>query len=129
MLLDPLEEQFDLPVAAIELGDRERRQGEVVGEEDERLGSLRIFESNTSQGCFETLVRVEAGKHDGLIADQPSGAVDQMGVAPLNLEIRLAAGHEEAAGLVEAIQPLEVEEAAIHDVKRAGLGQQLIEDC
>src|SRR5206468_5182087 len=34
----------------------------------------------------------------------------------------------EAASFVETIQPLEVEEAPIHDVERAGLGQQLIED-
>src|SRR5712691_8439378 len=51
-----------------------------------------------------------------------------MRVAALHLEIRLTAGHEEAAGLVEAIQALEVEEAAIHNVEGAGLGQQLVED-
>jgi hypothetical protein len=34
MLLDPLEEQLDLPATAIEVGDGQRRQEEVVGEED-----------------------------------------------------------------------------------------------
>ena len=38
VLLDPFEEQFDLPAAAVQFGDGERRQDEVVGEEDQRLG-------------------------------------------------------------------------------------------
>src|SRR5216683_7153783 len=128
MLLDPFEEEFDLPTAAVKLGDRERWQGEVVGEKDQRLVGLGILEANASQRRFEALVRVEAGKNDGLIADQPGAAVDRMRVTPLDLEIGLAAGHEEAAGFVKAVQPLEVEKAPIHDVERPGLGQQLIED-
>lgn len=76
MLLYPLEGEFDLAAAAIELGDRERRQGEVVGEKDQRLGGLGIFEANTSQRCLEALARAEAGKNDDLIADQSGGAVE-----------------------------------------------------
>ena len=51
-----------------------------------------------------------------------------MRVAPLGLEIGLGARHEEAAGLVEAVQACKVEIAAIHDVERARLGKQMIED-
>ena len=128
MLLDPLEEEFDLPPTAIELGDGERRQGEVVGQEDQRLAGFRILEPNAAERCIEALALVEADEGDGLVADQPGRAIDWMRVAALGLEVRLAAGHEEAAGLVEAVETLEVEEAAIHDVERAGLGQELIED-
>ena len=46
----------------------------------------------------------------------------------MDLEIRLGAGDEEAPGVVQPIQPLEVEEAAIHQVERPRLGHQLIED-
>ena len=63
-----------------------------------------------------------------MVADQPVVAIDRMRVAPLDLEVRLAAGHEEAAGLVKAIEALEVEEATIHDVESARLRQQLVED-
>ena len=79
-------------------------------------------------GASKPLARVEAGQHDGLVADQAGGLVDRMRVAALDLEIGLGAGDEEAAGLVKAVQPLEIEVAAIHDVEGAGLGQQLIED-
>jgi hypothetical protein len=63
-----------------------------------------------------------------LVTDQPRRAIDRMRVAALNLEVQLAAGHKEAAGFVKAIEALEVEETTIHDVERAGLGQQLVED-
>ena len=87
MLLYPLEEQLDLPAAAIEFGDCEGWQGEVVGEKDQRLGGLWILETNASQWRFEALVRVEAGKKDRLIADQTGAAVDRVRVTPLDLEI------------------------------------------
>jgi len=122
MLLYPLEEQFDLPTAAIKLDDGDRRQGKVVGEKDQRLGGLGILEADASQWRFEALVRVEAGENDGLIADQPGAAVDRMRVTPLDLEIRLAASYEEAAGFVKSIQAFEVEKAPIHDVERARSG-------
>jgi hypothetical protein len=37
MLLEPFEEQFDLPAAMIELDDGQSRQGEVVGQEDQQF--------------------------------------------------------------------------------------------
>ncbi len=51
-----------------------------------------------------------------------------MRVPALHVEIRFPASHEEAARFVKAIQTLDVEEASIHQVERASLGQQLIED-
>src|SRR5271155_1282777 len=128
MLLDPFEEQFDLPPAAVKLGNGERRQSEVVGQKDQRLVGLGVLEADASQRRFEALAGVEASEQDRLIANQSSGAVDGMRIAPSGLEIRFAAGYEEAADLVEPVQALEVEEAPIHDVERAGLGQELIED-
>jgi len=35
VLLDPFEEQLDLPTAAAQLSDRQRRQGEVVCQKDQ----------------------------------------------------------------------------------------------
>src|SRR5215472_15198769 len=70
----------------------------------------------------------EASKDDTLVTDQPRRAIDRMRVAALDLEVRLAAGHEEAAGFVKAIEALEVEVATIHDAESAGRGQQLVED-
>jgi hypothetical protein len=71
VLLDPFEEQLDLPAAFLEPGDGQRRQGEVVGQEDEGVSGLRVAKFDAAQ-----LVRVVgggmlAGGDDGLIADEP----------------------------------------------------------
>ncbi len=42
MLLDPLEEQFDLQAGAVEFGDGQGRQDEVIGKEDEGLVALGV---------------------------------------------------------------------------------------
>jgi hypothetical protein len=49
VLLDPFEEQLDLPTAAIQLRDRQWWQGEVVGQKDESLLLLRIEVTNAAQ--------------------------------------------------------------------------------
>jgi len=128
MLLDPLEEQLDLPATAIELCDRKGWKCEVVGQKDQRPAALGIFETNTSERFWKSFLRVKNREHHRLIADQTGGSIHWMGIAALDLEVGLAASHEEAAGLVNPMESLEIEIAAIHDVERTGLGQQLIED-
>src|SRR3970040_300066 len=97
MLLDPFEEQLDLPPASIKLGDGDGRQREVVGQEYQSLSGFGILETNAAQGRAEVLARVEAGQNDGLIADQSGAPVDGMRIAALGLEIGLGSRHKERA--------------------------------
>ena len=46
----------------------------------------------------------------------------------LRVHVLLRARDEEATGLVQPIQPCKIDVAAIHDVERPGLRNQLIED-
>lgn len=117
-----------MPTASREFGDREGRQREVVGENNHRLVGRGILEPNAAQRSLEAFVRIEAREDDGLIADQPRGAVDGVRVPALDVELRFAASHEDAARFVNAIQTLEIEETPIHHIERARLGHQLIED-
>ena len=59
------------------------------------------------------LVGIKHREFDQLIADQSGAAVHGPGKQALELGVRLGARHEEGAGLVERIEPLEVEVAAI----------------
>ena len=81
MLLDPPEEQFDLPALPIELGDGQRRHGEVVGKKDQAFARFRIAKADPAQRCREVFARRAHHESDRLIADQATGAVDGMGVA------------------------------------------------
>src|SRR3712207_7922735 len=56
-LLDPLEEELDLPARAVALGHREGGQREVVGEHDHVLARLGVPRSHTPE-----LARVRLGR-------------------------------------------------------------------
>ena len=128
MLLDPFEKQLDLPPAAIKLGDGECWQGEIVGEEHQPLAGCGVFELDATQRRVEVLTGVEAGEHDGLIANQARASIDRMRVTPLGFEVGFGAGDKEAFRLVQPIKPFEVDVSSVHNVESAGLGQQQIQN-
>src|SRR5665213_142024 len=128
VLLDPAKKQFYLPTAFVECADSERGQGEVVGEEDQRLGGFGILEANATQPLGVALMRVEHRQLDQLIADQPSGAIHGPRDQASELGIGLRPRDEEAAGLMHCVKALEVQIPAVHHVEGARLGHQQIED-
>src|SRR5262245_17640300 len=128
MLFDPLEKEFHTPAQSVQLGDRECWQCEVVREENEPLAGFGIVELDAAQRRFETLARVKAGEHHGLVADESRGAVDGVRVAALCSEVRLGAGNEEAASVVESGQSLEVDIGSVHNVEGTGLGHEVVKD-
>ena len=127
MLFDPFEKQFDLPTATIKIGNALRRQIEMVGQKDQRL-ALGIFDFDAPDRRWEMLLRIKAGQRTQLIADDAGRAICWSGVSPSEAQIRLGSRHKEAAGLMQAMQPGEIEIAAIHDVERPSLGNDLVEN-
>src|SRR5262249_18512564 len=125
VLLDPAEEELDAPSAAVELGDDEGCELEVVGEENQGLPLLGVAHTNAPHG-----VRIGchgAGEQDDLITGDAGRAVDRSGIAGAEAEVLLRPDHEAGAGLCEAVQPWEVDVAAVEDVDRAPLGRELVE--
>ena len=49
MLLDPLEEQLDLPAVLVELGDHVCRLARVVGQKDQTLAAGRVVKAHPAQ--------------------------------------------------------------------------------
>jgi len=94
MLFDPFEEQLDLPTALVDLGDGERRQGEVVGQEDQSAVEFFVVESDASELLWVTLFGIEAVEHDDLIALQPCGLVHGLGIESIEVEIAFGPGDE-----------------------------------
>ncbi len=68
MLVDPLEEQFDLPAATIQLRDGQRRQVEVVGEKAQMPVVFGIVEFDASQVLRIILAGLRSSQPNGLIA-------------------------------------------------------------
>src|ERR1039457_3417886 len=128
MLLEPFEEQFDLPAALIELDDGQRRHGEIVGQEDQRPAGFGIAIADAAQGIGIVALGIKTGRQHGLVETQAGGFVHWPGVTAGTAEVWLGAGDEESPALMEPMPPGEVEIAAIDDVKGPGFPSELVED-
>ena len=127
-LLDPFEEQFDLPSAPIQLRDGQRRHGEVVGQEDEGFARGGIAIANAAERVGIILLRRQAGQDHGLVEAQAGGFIHGPGVTAGATEVLSGACDEESAALMQPMPAGEVELAAIHDVKRTGFPGDLVKD-
>ena len=65
MLLEPLEEQLELPAALIQLREGQRRHGEVVGQAHECLSGLGITLAAAAQRCGIIAPGMAAGQLAG----------------------------------------------------------------
>ena len=97
MLLEPFEEQLDLPAAAIELGDGQGRDGEVVGQKDQGLAGLGIAIADAADWGGIIELGFQPRGHDGLVKAQAGGFVHGPGVTAGAAEVFLGAGNKEGA--------------------------------
>jgi len=95
MLLDPFEEQFDLPPTTVELRDGQRGYAHVVGQEDQPVACLRIDISDPAQGVGVFLSGIEAGQNDRLVETESGGFVHRCRITSLELEVDLGSGDKE----------------------------------
>jgi hypothetical protein len=70
---------------------------------------------------------IEAVESNGLVADEPCVAIYRRRVHAPCIEDSLGARDEEAARLIERVEPLIVQVAPIHDVEGAGLDKQQVQ--
>src|SRR5271166_6827945 len=83
MLLDPFEEQFDLPAAFVECADGGSRQPELIGEEYQLLSRFGVPEADAPQVFGVMLAGVVTVQRDGLIANDAGGGVCGGGIDPM----------------------------------------------
>ena len=127
VLLDPFEEQFDLPTVLVECCDGQRGQDKVVGQEYKRLATLDIFESNAPQVFGVMLRGVKPVEQDRLIANNSGRSVDGCRIKSPSIHIGFGAGHEESARLMQSIETREIQVAAIHDIERPSLDRHEVQ--
>ncbi len=117
-----------MPAAAVQVGNGERRQVEIVGKKDEQLIIFSIIEFYTSQMDRVILTGLFPGQHDRLVASQAGRLVDWTRIDSPILEVGLGTCDKEGLRLMQDIQSGEVDIATIHDVEAACLEDHLIED-
>ena len=128
MLFDPLEEEFHLPAAPIELRDDFRREVEIVGQKGETLVPGCIVEADAAELFWIILPAVKANQSNDLVALHAGRAVYLLRIEPAEAEVAFAPRDEEAAGLVQRIKPGEVYVPTVHDVDRTWLHEQVVEN-
>src|SRR5574343_722857 len=127
VLLDPFEEQLDLPATFVERGNRQGGQRRVVGQKDQRLARFGVFESDAPQVLGVLLGRVMTVENHALVANDACAAVDGIGVHASSVHARFGSGDEECASLMQGIQASKVDISTIHHVKGARIDRQDVE--
>src|SRR6185437_8332536 len=127
MLLDPFEEQFNMPATTIQFSDDVSRKSEVVGEEHQPLFPLGVPKADTTQLSWIAFSGVEPLQRDGLIALHARTLVHGMRNETKETEVLTCPCNEESTVQSPAIQSFEVEVTAIHDVEGTRLRSELVQ--
>lgn len=128
VLFDPLEKEFDVPAAFVEVWNRQRWKIEVVGEKDEVLVCFEVDVADASKGVgiiFRRLISVE---NDRLVAAQSRCLVDVTIRSPSEVEVVFGADDEERHLLGEAMKSLEIDVGSIEDIKSSGFQGEIVEE-
>ncbi len=94
ILLDALEEQFDLPAGLIDVGDSARCEFEVIGQERMRLAGFGIDITDASELSGILLFGIEPGKFDLVIGGHTGGLANPSPLYDTILRVGLELGHK-----------------------------------
>ncbi len=119
VLLDPFEEQFDMPAIPVNGSNSQQRQGKIAGQKYERLATLRFVEPYTHQIVWVILSCIKPVEYDGLIAYEPCGSVDLAEINSSSIRVGVGACYEKSAHLMQPVKSGEIQIAAVHYEERS----------
>ena len=127
VLLDPLEEEFDLPAHLVEPADVDGGDQHAVGHEAQAFVRLRVAVRHAPDRGGILLWRLDSAQHALLVAAQSERLVDRTGVAPPEERVFLCPCHEERAGGAYPVKPLEIEVTPVDQIISARLERDLVQ--
>jgi len=128
VLFDPLEEQFDLPSAFINVCDDLCRQIEVVGQEHQTLSSLGIEEADTPKLSWIVSFSFIGAQSNCLIAAKATGLIDWTGLAPTKSHISFCSNDKEGVRAFDPKESGEIQVSAIEDIDAPSFENHLIHE-
>jgi hypothetical protein len=128
ILLDPFEEQLDLPATFIILANPGSVTIGNVGQQHNILIVLLVNQTDTPQRFRVTILGLIPCQPDDLIALQTGRGVDGCGGFSVELQIHPGSDDKATALSVQVIQPLEIQISPIHKVDAAGKDRDHIQD-
>ena len=128
ILLDPLEKQFHLPAAFVQFGNGQCRQREVVRQKDEPFASRGIDVTDSAKPSRVFLRGQRPGENDHLVASKANRFVHASRRLSAMNQFVLGANYKICCVGVEPAEPGEVDVSPVHNVERAGLEDQFVQD-
>ena len=126
MLLDPFEEQLDLPALFVKCANSQRRKRHVVRQELQCLASFGIGVGHLPNQLWIPFVRCVPRQLNVLIAYQARVDRDRKLLNHNELHIAFGAGHKEGSGGMQLVQPGKVDIRLVHHVIGANLDVALL---
>ena len=128
VLLNPLEEEFDLPPAFVNGCDGNSGQFEVVGKKDQSLACMGIDITDTPE-CFGIIsFPFPCAQSDCLVASQSGGFVDRSRLADVELCVAFCANDKGCLYQINAVEACEVEVASVDHVDAPRFKNDLVEE-
>lgn len=128
VLLDPFEEQFDVPSTLVDGRDGQCWQFEVVGQESQRFAGFGIDVADTAQLLGIECFAFRRTQTNDLIAPQSSRAVDRIGATDIRTKIAFRPRDKECPGLIDTMKPTKIDVSTIHYINASGLEENLVQD-
>ena len=128
VLLNPFEEQLDLPAAFVVLADPGGTAIGDVGQKNNMLLAVGINQTYTSQSLRITILGLGAGQSDDLIALQAGVWIDRRGGFAIILQVLFGPDHKAAALAVQVVQTLKIQVPTIHNVDASGQDRDHVQD-
>lgn len=128
VLLDPFEEEFDLPSALVDQRDSQCRDRKVVGKEDQVLAGFFVEEVDSTQGNGISFLGESSAEPDCLVAAQPGIFGDLARLPDMEVEIALGPNDEERSGLSKPEETGEIEVSTIHYIDGSGSHRHPVEE-
>jgi hypothetical protein len=95
-VFEPPEEQFDLPVVTIKLGDDSRAEFPLIGPEGQAPRMLKVVKADKAKQVRANAWGVGAVKSDGLVGAQVGGAIYGAGRGDVVAHIRAISDNKNA---------------------------------
>jgi hypothetical protein len=127
ILLDPFEEQFDLPSLTIQIGNHRGGQLHIVGHESDRVASV-VEHFDAANSARVMLDCIEERQSPHLIEDDVCiGSVYGVGITTLESSVALCTGDKEAPCGVNGVKAFEIDVTSIHQVEGSCFDHQIVE--
>jgi hypothetical protein len=103
MLLDPLEEQFNLPSLMINRCHVERRKLEIIRQEDESFVDIGGIKADAAKQCREFPKGILPAEDNGLITSDTIGPINRVRTTATKLEIMLGTDNKVSRSVMEMV--------------------------